>query len=167
MVMNKTLKLFAGLFFISVLAGCFGEDYDVGVPTAHLNIDAHVLSQSVQLTEANISWYSSNGKVEETIDDIEEYGQSRDEIKVFPGQDASLDFKENKENGGDIWTDPTITAVLWKNGEKIKLDLNQHREFRFPTEEGNYILEATFKNESNAAQYVGNIVINDDTHTSR
>ncbi|GEN52332.1 hypothetical protein [Halobacillus faecis] len=166
MVMNKTQKLFAGLLFLSVLAGCIGEDYDVGVPTAHLNIDAHVLSQSVQLTEANISWYSSSGEVEEKIDDIEEYGQSQGEIKVFPGQDASLDFKENKENGGDLWTDPTITAVLWNNGEKIKLDLNEYKEFRFPTEEGNYILEATFEDERNKAQYVGNIMIIDDTQTS-
>ncbi|MBN9653200.1 hypothetical protein J0K78_02900 [Halobacillus sp. GSS1] len=159
--------LFAGLFLISVLAGCIGEDYDVGVPTAHLNIDAHVLSKSVQLPEANINWYSSSGKVEETIEDIEEYVQSQDEIKVFPGQDASLDFKENKENGGDIWSAPTIAAVLWKNGEKIKIEMNEQREFQFPTEEGKYIFEASFKDGSNAAQYVGNIVIKDDTQTSR
>ncbi|SFF64361.1 hypothetical protein SAMN05216353_10439 [Halobacillus alkaliphilus] len=165
--MRKSLKLILGMFFFFALIGCIAEDYDVGVPTAHLYIDAHYLSQSVQLTEANISWSSSNGKVEETFDDIEEYGRSQGEIKVFPGQDASLEFKENKENGGDIWSAPTITAVLWKNGEKIKIDMNEYREFRFPTEEGNYILEATFKDESNTAQYVGNIVINDDTHASR
>ncbi|MYL71798.1 hypothetical protein GLW00_13105 [Halobacillus litoralis] len=165
--MKKTLILFAGLFLISVVAGCFGEDYDVGVPTAHLHIDAHVLSQSVQLTEANIHWYSSSGKVEDTIEDIEEYAQSQDEIKIFPGQDASLDFKENKENGGDIWSAPTISAVLWKNGEKTEIEMNEQREFQFPTKEGNYVFEASFKDGSNAAQYVGNIVIKDDTQTSR
>ncbi|RWZ60633.1 hypothetical protein EQV77_04885 [Halobacillus fulvus] len=160
--MSKTLKLLAGLLLISALAGCIAEDYDVGVPTAHLHIDAHILSQTVQLTEANVSWDSSSGDVDEKIEDLEQYGLSQDEIKIFPGQDASLDFKENKENGGDIWTNPTITAALWKNGEETKLDLNEQREFQFPTEEGNYILEATFKDERNVAQYVGNVVIDDD-----
>lgn len=166
MVMNKTLKLLAGLLFISAMAGCIAEDYDVGVPTAILHIDAHILSRDVQLTEANVSWDSSSGKVEESIDDIEGYASSQDEIEIFPGQDVTLRFEENEENGGDIWTDPTITANLWKNGEKTEIDLDEDREFLLPTEEGNYILEATFKDDENTAQYVANIAIKDDTDTS-
>lgn len=52
---NRLLNLFIGLCLVFTLAGCFGEDYDVGVPTAYLNLDL----SSVQLTEANISSFMS------------------------------------------------------------------------------------------------------------
>ncbi len=144
---------------IAVLTGCFGEDYDVGVPTAHLHLEIGLQNQQTQLTEANISWSSSSGDVEEKIDNIEEFGLSQKEIRVSPNQEASLEFKENEENGGDIWTDPTITATLWKNGEQIDIEFNEYREFQFPVNEGNYVLEVKFIDSEDSAQYVGNIVI--------
>jgi hypothetical protein len=73
------LKLCIGVLFTFTLTGCFGEDYDVGVSTAHLNFDI----SSVQLTEANISWNTESEDVQKTIKDIEEYASSLDEIKVF------------------------------------------------------------------------------------
>ena len=157
--MNKFLKLFVGMFFIFALIGCIGEDYDVGVPTAHLQSKIGLQDQQTQLTEANISWSSSSGDVEEKIDNIEEFGLSQDEIRVSPNQEASLEFEENEENGGDIWTDPTITAALWKDGEQINIELNDDRVFQFPTNEGNYVLEVKFINSADNAQYLGNIVI--------
>ncbi|MDN7227327.1 hypothetical protein QWY15_08495 [Planococcus sp. N064] len=48
--MKLYLKLLIGLLFTSALTGCIGEDYDVGVPTAHLYND----TGDMQLTEANI-----------------------------------------------------------------------------------------------------------------
>ncbi|WP_205853827.1 hypothetical protein [Planococcus maitriensis] len=111
------------------------------------------------LTEANISWSSSTGEVTEKIEDIEELGLSQEPVKVSPNQPATLDFKENEENGGDIWTDPTITAALWKDGEETKLELDDISEFRFPQTEGNYVLEVEFIDRANEAQYLGNIVI--------
>ncbi|MEH7255005.1 hypothetical protein V7111_23115 [Neobacillus niacini] len=152
------MKLFVGMLFIFTLTGCFGEDYDVGVPTAHLQLEIGLQNQQTQLTEANISWSSSSGDVEETIDNIEEFGLSKGKIRVSPNQEAFLEFKENEENGGDIWTDPTITATLWKDGEQIDIELNDYRGFKFPTNEGNYVLEVKFIDSTNRAQYVGNII---------
>ncbi|MCM3163488.1 hypothetical protein [Metabacillus litoralis] len=159
--MNKLLTLFVGMLFIFALTGCFGEDYDVGVPIAHLHLEKGLQNQQIQLTEANVSWSSSSGEVKETVDNIEKFGLSQDVISVSPNQKASLEFKENEDNGGDIWRDPTITAVLWKHGEKIDLELKDNREFQFPTNEGDYVLEVEFINSVsvNRAQYVGKIVI--------
>nr|WP_254901804.1 hypothetical protein [Thalassobacillus devorans] len=159
--MGKAWNLFLGMFVIFALTGCIAEDYDVGVPTAHLNTESHLVagSQYIQLTEANIDWRSSSGEVEKNIGNVEEFGLSQEEINVFPNQEASIEFEENKENGGDIWTDPTITAALWMNGEKTDIKWNEYREFRFPTNKGNYVLEVTFANGNKTAQYVGNIVI--------
>lgn len=157
--MKKVLILVSVLLSILMLAGCLAEDYDVGVPRAYLLADDGLRGQPMPLTEANISWSSSTGEVMETIDDIEEFGLSQKVTTVSPNQPASLDFKENEENGGDIWTDPTITASLWKDGEETKLELNESREFRFPQTEGDYVLEVEFIGRADEAQYVGNIII--------
>lgn len=153
--MKLYLRLFIGILFALTLTGCFGEDYDVGVPTAHLVLGF----TDIQLTEANISWETQSENVHETIDDVQEFGLSQDEIKVFANQDATLDFKENEKNGGDIWTDPVITAVLLNGEEQIEIKMNDFREFRFPSDKGNYMLKVEFKGIAGSAQYVGNILI--------
>ncbi|MGG3928601.1 hypothetical protein ABET51_21835 [Metabacillus fastidiosus] len=153
--MNGFLKLFVGWCLVFTLTGCFGEDYDIGVPTAHLNLDI----SSVQLTEANISWVTASEDVQQKIEDIEKFASSLDKIKVFSNQKASLDFKENEENGGDIWTDPKITVSLLKDDQRMELPLDDSREFQFPTNKGSYILEVEFVNSAGSARYLGNVLI--------
>ncbi|UGB28727.1 hypothetical protein [Metabacillus sp. B2-18] len=166
--MEKLLKLLVGMLFIFALTGCFGEDYDVGVPTAHLHVEIGMQDVETQLKEANISWSSSSVDVEETIDNIEEFGLSQDLISVSPNQKAFLEFKENEDNGGDIWRNPKITAELWKDGEEqINLDLKDNREFQFPTNEGHYVLVVEFIDPDNKAQYVGNIVIEETNEQTK
>ncbi|PIC80223.1 hypothetical protein CSV75_09525 [Sporosarcina sp. P18a] len=149
------MKLLIGVLFVLTLTGCFGEDYDVGVPTAHLDLGI----TAIQLTEANIRWETQSENVHETIEDIQEFGLSQDEIKVSAKQEAALDFKENEKNGGDIWTDPEITALLISDGEQLEIEMNDNREFRFPSDKGSYVLEVVFKSNAGRAQYVGNILI--------
>ncbi|WP_205685515.1 hypothetical protein [Bacillus salacetis] len=160
--MKKLFNLAAAILLITALAGCFGEDYDVGVPTAFLQVEVGMQSQRTQLAEAAVDWSSSSGDVKKEIeeDHLEEYGLSQEKtITVFTNQKGFLDFEENEENGGDIWTDPTITAALWNNGEQIDLELNDSREFQFPDMEGNFVLEVNFIDSTNEAQYAGNILI--------
>jgi len=167
--MKKLLTLFVGMLVVFALTGCFGEDFDVGVPTALLHLEKGLQNQQIQLTEANISWSSSSGEIKETVDNIEEFGLSQDVISVSPNQKASLEFQENEDNGGDIWIDPTITVVLWKDGEKIDLELKDNREFQFPTNEGDYVLEVEFVNSVsvNRAQYVAKIVIKESNEQTK
>ncbi|WP_068986869.1 MULTISPECIES: hypothetical protein [Lysinibacillus] len=155
--MKGFLKLFIGLCLIFILIGCIGEDYDVGVPTAHIYFEG--LSSDFQLAEANISWKTASEEVKKTEKDIIKYASSLDEIKVFPGQKMSLDFRENPKNGGDIWTDPKITVALLKDGKRTELALDDFREFQFPTDKGNYVLEVEFMSSAGNAQYLGNILI--------
>ncbi|CEG27113.1 hypothetical protein [Bacillus sp. B-jedd] len=143
------------LVFVTSLAGCFAEDYDVGVPTAHLNFDI----TSVQLKEANISWKTASENVQKTVKDIDKFVSSLDELKVFSGQKGILEFKENEKNGGDIWTDPDISVALLKNSIRIEIPLDDSGEFQFPSNKGSYILEVDFKNSAGKVQYIGNIVI--------
>lgn len=133
------------------------EDYDGDVPIAHIYID----NSNVRLTEANISWNTANIGVQQTIEDIEEYASSLNAIDVSSGSKVFLDLKENVENGGggDIWTDSKITVSLLKDNERIELELDESREFLFPKNTGNYVLEVEFVNSAGKAQYVGNVII--------
>ena len=153
--MGKFTKFCIGLLFIFIITGCIAEDYDVGVPTAYLYFEA----LPKQLTEANIYWSTADEVVEKSIENVEEFALQQDEIKVYPNQKATLDFKENEENGGDIWTNPTITAALLKDGKRTEIVLDESREIQFPAELGNYVLQVNFRNLSGSAQYVGNIVV--------
>ena len=153
--MKVFVNLLIGLLFAFTLTGCIGEDYDVGVPTAHLNFD----HSSVQLTEANISWKTASEDVQKSIEDIKKYASSLDEIKVLPGQKTSLDFEENEKNSGDIWTDAQVSAFLLKDDARIELEFDDFREFQFPNDKGSYVLEVKFSSTAGSAQYVGNVSI--------
>ncbi|AMM93053.1 hypothetical protein QUF81_25160 [Peribacillus simplex] len=155
--MKGFFRLFIGMFLIFILTGCIGEDYDVGVPTAHLYSED--LATSVQLAEGNVSWSSSSGDVDQKIDDIQEFGLSQEKMKVTANEKVSLDFQENARNGGDIWTDPKITVALLKDEQRIELELHENREFQIPNKKGWYVLEVVFTSSRGTAQYVGNILI--------
>ncbi|TRM13180.1 hypothetical protein FH966_03595 [Lentibacillus cibarius] len=134
-----------------------GEVYDGGVPIAQLYID----NSNVTLTEANINWDTASISAQRTIEDIEEYGLSLNAIDVSSGSKVLLDFTENLENGGggDIWADSKITVSLLKDNERIELELDESREFNFPKNTGNYLLEVEFVHPAGKAQYVGNVII--------
>lgn len=153
--MKRLIKSLIGLLFAFSLTGCFGEDYDVGVPTAHLHID----NANVQLTEANIDWDTGSEKVLKTVENIEKFASTLNVTNVSSGEKAFLDFKENEENGGDIWTDPKITVFLSIENDWIELELDESREFQLPKNKGKYILVVEFDNSAGKAQYVGNIVV--------
>lgn len=120
-----------------------------GVPTAYLYLDIG----DIQLTEANISWETQSENVHETIEDVQEFGLSQDEIKVSANQEATLDFRENEKNGGEI------TAVLISGEKQIEIELKNLREFRFPSDKGSHVLEVLFESQAGRAQYVANILI--------
>lgn len=153
--MKRLIKSLIGLLFAFSLTGCFGEDYDVGVPTAHLHID----NANVQLSEANIDWDTGSEKVLKTVENIEKFASTLNVTNVSSGEKAFLDFKENEENGGDIWTDPKITVFLSIENDWIELELDESREFQLPKNKGKYILVVEFDNSAGKAQYVGNIVV--------
>ncbi len=154
--MRKVSWLSIGVFLIFIVTACIAEDYDVGPPTAHLYAEN---ASSVRLTEANISWASSSGDVSKTVDDIWEFALSQKDINASRNEKVFLDFEENKENGGDIWTNPTIAANLWKEEQKVELKMNENREFEMPKSTGRYVLEVTFTTSSGTAQYVGSILV--------
>lgn len=161
MLMNKWLKWVIGILLIFTVSGCFAEDYDVGIPSARLEVGEMDGLLAYPLTEANISWTSSSDEVKNVVLDIEEFGPKQNKIFAHPNQEARIDIIENEENSGSSgasWPD-SIAVTLWKNGEDADLDVNEDGEFTFPNTEGTFVIEVITRNSSNKAQYVGYVEI--------
>ena len=53
--MNTFFKLIVGLFFVFLLTGCFGEEYDFSPPTVSV-FTPNGINYQEDLAEANIDW---------------------------------------------------------------------------------------------------------------
>ena len=144
--MKGLLKIFIRLFFAFSLTGCIGENYDFTPPSVTL------FNSDIQLKEANLDWQSDKHYKKETKD-ILSLARKQKQASVSSGQQELLvfdseDFKVEELN---VW--------LWQEDEKINLELDKNRNFYFPEEKGNYLIEVDLLTDSGSAQYVGNIVI--------
>jgi len=155
---KKFLSIFIGLASMFSMTACIGEDYDIGVPSAYIEVTIASSYLQYPLTKANIIWSSSIGDENQTVEDMKEFGLKQDKIWVYGNQEARFDVVENEENGGDSWPE-SISAKLWRNGESTDIEVNENGEFKIPDIEGNYVLEVLTRNAANRAQYVGNVVI--------
>ncbi len=106
---------------------------------------------SIQFIGANINWKRASEDVQQTLDDIQEFELSKDEIIISPNQDVSLHFEES---GGDTFTGEKITIAIWKDNQRIELELNDSNEYRFPTNKGSYVLKINFVSSAGSAHYV-------------
>lgn len=153
-------KYLLGLTILStlILTACFGEDYDVGVPTAALYTPGVAIHKD--LTESNVNWSSSDGDVKKEVQDLQAFTKDLP-YTYFPiNEQVQIDFRENKKNGGDIWTDPSITAYLIAEDSTItQLKVSDTIEVTLPSTPGNYTFVTKFSSQSGRAEYVGNIIL--------
>ena len=156
-MMNKWLNYVIGILFLFTLSGCIAEDYDIGVPSAYIEVQAGSSYLDYPLTEATIEWSSSSGDVNQTVEKTEEFGLKQDKMPIYTNSEARFDLIENEDNGGSSSWPDSFTVALWKNGERTILDVNEDGEFIFPETEGTYVLELYTVNSTNRAQYVGRV----------
>ena len=52
-----------------------------------------------------------------------------------------------------------LTVSVWRDGEQIQLDVNRLKEFNFPDEKGEYLIEVNLTSDFGTAQYIGNILV--------
>jgi len=142
-------------FCLLLLAGCFAEDYDVGVPTAHLEVNG----LSIALPSSNVNWETASENVQKTEDNLEQFALMQEEITASPNQLVSVYFEENEQNGGDIFTDEEITITMEKDKKQTKLELTETNEFHMPLERGRYVLVVSFSSSAGNVEYIGNILI--------
>ena len=151
-VMKVCLKFIIGLLCIFTLTGCIGEDYDVGPPTAYMDVD----SSKIKLKEANILWTGSIS-INKVAKNFQQLASKQKQVNVSPLQSVNLEFEENKENGGE-YTDVSVNVFLWQGDKQEQLECKDNT-FTFPNKKGTYVLEVDFYSHTGDIKYVGNVVI--------
>ncbi|QFF97819.1 hypothetical protein PB01_02755 [Psychrobacillus glaciei] len=144
--MKYFTTLFTGLFSIVLLAGCnfIAESYDYSPPSVTFS------HSGLKLAEANINW-EKDGTVKK-IDSLE-LAREQKQGAVKAGQEDSIYF------GGQDFDILELTVSVWRDDEQIQLDVNYLKEFNFPDEKGEYLIEVNLTSDFGTAQYVGNIVV--------
>ncbi len=138
--------LVVGLFFTFLLSGCIGEEYDFTPPIVTLSYS------QIQLKEANIDWQSDKQYKKETKD-ILSLARKQKQVSVNSGQKDYIEFDSQDFKVEEI------SMWIWREDEKGKLELDKNRNFSFPNEKGEYLIEVDLLTDSGSAEYVGNIVI--------
>lgn len=151
--MKYFMKLFVTIFSIGILTGCnfIGENYDYTPPTVSF------FHSGIELEEANINWNTKEGTSEDgslKTEDILALAKEQEPVTVKAGSKESINF----DSEDFLLEDITIT--IWNNDEKKQLEVDEKlREFNYPAEKGDYVIEVYVNTDSGTAQYVGNILV--------
>ncbi|MFJ7685851.1 hypothetical protein [Peribacillus butanolivorans] len=149
--MKIIFSLIGGLLFAFSLTGCLGEDYDFTPPSVTLSNPTNSESD-IKLKVANIDWKSDKEYKKETKD-ILSLARKQKQVSINSGQQDYLDFdsQDFKIEKISIW--------VWKQGEKVELEVDKNLNFNFPKEKGEYLIEVDLLTDNGSAEFVGNIVI--------
>ncbi|MCM3585708.1 hypothetical protein M3182_08085 [Mesobacillus maritimus] len=149
-------RLFRGIFlayFIVILTGCIGEEYDFTPPTVTLN-DSSSLKNLVELAEANIDWRGEEGEpLTKETEDAFAFAKDQTPVSISSGQKVDIEF------GSQDFAVEELEVSMWKQDEEMKLDVMDGRSFYFPEEKGEYVIVLDLRSDRGKAQYVGNAVV--------
>lgn len=143
--MKKSLNVL-GFGIILSLTGCIAEDYDFTPPSVTL------FESDIPLKEANIDWSSDKPYKKETKD-ILSLAKKQQQISVSPNKQDLITFDSE-----DFKVDE-LTIYMWKQDEKAKIELDKNRNFNFPKEKGEYLIEVDLLTDKGTAEYVGNVIV--------
>lgn len=148
--MKRFLIFIVSLFFVFLLTGCIGEEYDFSPPTVSLT--SQEITTQEELIEANVNW------------DDEQYNKETDDIQLLAKEQNKIYFKSGQKvdvlfDHGDF--DPKgISVSVWQNENKVDLKYQQKEQsFYLPEEKGEYMIVFDLNTDRGNAQYVGNIEI--------
>lgn len=148
--MKRVLIFIVSLFFVFLLTGCIGEEYDFSPPTVSLT--SQEITTQEELIEANVNW------------DDEQYNKETDDIQLLAKEQNKIYFKSGQKvdvlfDHGDF--DPKgISVSVWQNENKVDLKYQQKEQsFYLPEEKGEYMIVFDLNTDRGNAQYVGNIEI--------
>lgn len=82
-----------------------------------------------------------------------ELAREQQQVSVKAGQEDFVDFDSQDFAIVDL------SVSVWRDGEQIQLDVNRLKEFNFPNEKGEYLIEVNLTSDFGTAQYVGNISV--------
>jgi hypothetical protein len=102
---------------ILIITGCIGENYDVGPPMPYVQLD----SKEIEIKAANLDWLTQERDYQKETNDIKSFAEKQKPLIINEGHQVYIEFKENKENGGD-YVDQSINVYLWSGNDKVRLE---------------------------------------------
>lgn len=158
--MRWKLMIFMSLFFVVLLTGCIGEDYDFNPPDAF--IESHDDFVKGNLKTANIDWDSDKEYTKKT-DDIDALAKEQEPLDYYSGQKMDIRFDNEDIRIGNI------NIYVKQDDEKTELPADD-QVFEMPKEEGEYLIFVELETDSGNTEYVGNIDVqerNDNPYPPR
>ena len=150
--MNTFFKLIIGLFFVFLLTGCIGEEYDFSPPTVSVFTPSGINEQE-DLTEANIDW-NYDKKYNKETKDIQSLAKKQNIMYFNSGQQVQISLENGDFNPNGI------SVSVWQKENKINLEYQKNdQSFYLPNEKGEYMIVIDIDADSGNAQYVGNVSI--------
>ncbi|NEU32112.1 hypothetical protein GN156_15255 [bacterium LRH843] len=150
--MNTYFRLIIGLFFVFLLTGCLGEEYDFSPPTVSV-FTPNGINSKEDLAEANIDW-NYDEKYNKETKDIQSFAKKQDVIYFNAGELVAINLEDGDFNPNGI------SVSVWQEDKKIDLEYQKSsQDFYLPEEKGEYVFVIDIDADSGNAQYVGNIVI--------
>ncbi|WP_075620114.1 hypothetical protein [Paenisporosarcina indica] len=150
--MNTFFKLIIGLFFVFLLTGCIGEEYDFSPPTV-LVFTPSGINEQEDLTEANIDW-NYDKKYNKETKDIQSLAKKQNIMYFNSGQQVQISLENGDFNPNGI------SVSVWQKENKINLEYKKSdQSFYLPNEKGEYMIVIDIDADSGNAQYVGNVFI--------
>jgi len=149
---NTFFKLIIGLFFVFLLTGCIGEEYDFSPPTVSVFTPSGINEQE-DLTEANIDW-NYDKKYNKETKDIQSLAKKQNIMYFNSGQQVQISLENGDFNPNGI------SVSVWQKENKINLEYQKNdQSFYLPNEKGEYMIVIDIDADSGNAQYVGNVSI--------
>ncbi|MCT1902949.1 hypothetical protein [Oceanobacillus sojae] len=147
--MKWIIKVSASLFFIFLLAGCIGEDYDYSPPAASLLSYPDLMEE--ELEAANIDW-NSDEEYTKTTDNIYSFAEEQKPMQFYSEQQIDVLFEhqdfEIKE----------LSVYVSQNGKETELPVDE-QTFHLPEDEGEYVIIADLLTNQGSVEYVGNLIV--------
>ena len=152
-------KLILCCFMIVLLAGCFGENYDVGHPITSLENGG----KTFELTPSFVSWSSKS--------DTTNYDKRQTELEVpgivvHQGEYVNLSFRDRTDKGGEygensikVYSNDNNNETLLYVAAITSQYLEELHSFTVPEEAGEYTITVKFTTGNDYAEYEGKLLL--------
>lgn len=149
--MNKLSKLLSGLFFVLILTGCIGENYNFYPPSVKLSGANNI--GPAEMANANSDWRVKGNVQREIIaKDIFSLAKEQPQMTFVAGETVDLLFEHTD------FSTKGVSVSVWKEGKKTDLKVKDI-SFTLPKDKGEYVIEVKLHTDRGYAQYVGNILV--------
>jgi hypothetical protein len=147
----RFLGFISCLLFVSVLAGCFGEDYDFSPPSVSV-FNPDDINQEAALEEANVEW-AFDEQYNKKTEDVQALAKKQEVMYFNSGQKVQYRLEDGHFDSDGV------SVSVWKNGSETKLKLEKGQSFYLPEETGEYMIVFDLDTDKGDAQYVGSIIV--------